>query len=89
MGKNEKKDRLEELEEILKIKKRNQNQICWIKFNPNSDLNYDIIEAEEDVKWMIFEIKRLRHENKELKEFAEALRDQIARELKMNDKKKG
>ncbi len=76
-----KKDRLEELEEILEIKKRNNNQICWIKYNPQSDMSYDIINADEDIRWMIFEIKKLREENKELKNFSKTLRDQIEEEL--------
>lgn len=74
-------DRLEALEELLKRKKRNGNQICWIKFNPDAEMNYDVLDAEEDIKWMLYEIKRLREENRELKEFAGALRDQIAAEL--------
>ena len=82
MGIDEKSDRLSELEDLLKRKKHNGNQICWIKYNPESDMNYDVVDAEEDIRWMIFEMKRLRNENKELKEFAETLRDQMTEELK-------
>lgn len=78
---SEKSDRLDNLEALLKRKKRNGNQICWIKYNPDSAMSYDIIDAEEDIEWMIYEIKLLRRENKELKEFAKALRDQIVEEL--------
>ncbi|MBN2656974.1 MAG: hypothetical protein JXR86_07930 [Spirochaetales bacterium] len=74
-------DRLEKVEELLKRKKRNGNQICWIKYNPDAELSYDIVDAEEDIKWMIYEIRRLQNENRELKEFAETLRDQISEEL--------
>lgn len=81
MSENENADRLDKVEELFKRKKNHGNQICWIKYNPDADMSYDIIDAEEDVKWMLYEIKRLRAENKELKEFAEALRDQIADEL--------
>jgi len=88
MASDKKIDRLDELEELLKTKKRNKNQICWIKYNPNAEMNYDIIEAEEDIKWMIFEIKKLRNENKELKEFVETLRDQIEEELHIKKAKK-
>lgn len=84
----EKNDRLDDVEELLKRKKRNGNQICWIKYNPDADMKYDILDAEEDIKWMLFEIKRLRSENRELKEFAETLRDQISEELR-NVRKKG
>ena len=86
MEMNEKNDHLADLEELLKLKKRNKNQICWIKFNPASDMSYDIVDAEEDIKWMIYEIKRLRNENKELKEFAETLRDQMTEELESHQK---
>lgn len=78
---DEKNDRLQKLEELLATKKRNGNQICWIKYNPDSDMSYDVSDAEEDIKWMLFEIKRLRSENTELKNFAGALRDQISDEL--------
>lgn len=77
-------DRLEKVEELLKRKKKNGNQICWIKFNPDAEMSYDVVDAEEDIKWMLYEIKRLRSENRELKEFAEALRDQISEELEGN-----
>jgi hypothetical protein len=50
-------------------------------------MSYDVSDAEEDIKWMIFEIKRLRNENMELKNFAEALRDQISEELSGMNKK--
>ncbi len=79
-----KKDRLDNLEALLKRKKQNGNQICWIKYNPDSDMSYDVVDAEEDIEWMIYEIKLLRRENKELKEFAKALRDQISEELQLD-----
>lgn len=82
MDLSNKNDRLDEVEALLKRKKQNGNQICWIKYNPESDMSYDVIDAEEDIEWMVYEIKLLRRENKELKEFAKALRDQITEELK-------
>ena len=85
MNLNDENDRLKKVEELLKRKKSNGNQICWIKYNPDSDLNYDILDAEEDIKWMLFEIQRLRNENKELKEFAETLRDQMSEELQSDN----
>lgn len=81
MYEKDKTDRLEKVEELLKRKKRNGNQICWIKFNPDAELSYDVVDADEDIKWMLYEIKRLRDENKELKEFVEAMRDQMKEEL--------
>lgn len=81
MKKDDNPDRLEKVEELLKRKKRNGNQICWIKYNPDAEMDYDILDAEEDIKWMLYEIKQLRIENKELKEFAEVLRDQMSEEL--------
>lgn len=83
MGLRQKKDRLDNIEALLKRKKQNGNQICWIKYNPEADMSYDVVDAEEDIEWMIYEIKQLRKENKELKEFATALRDQISEELKL------
>ncbi len=88
MEKKKKNNHLEIIEELLERKKRNKTQICWIKYNPDSDMNYDINDAEEDIKWMVYEIKKLKEENKELKEFVETLRDQIKEELKSCDCKK-
>jgi hypothetical protein len=72
MGFYEKNDRMDKLEELFQRKKRNGNQICWIKYNPELDMKYDVIDAEEDIKWMIYEIKKLRTENIELKNFVKA-----------------
>lgn len=76
-------ERLKKFEENLKRKKRNKNLLCWIKFNPQADYNYDIIDAEEDVEWMIYEIRKLYEENKQLKEFVDELRRQMEQELGM------
>jgi hypothetical protein len=77
----EQKDRLSELEAKLALKKGRGNQLFWIKYNPGADFDYDIKDATEDIHWMIFEIKRLRDENEQYKEFIESYKDQIAREL--------
>jgi len=45
-----------------------------------------VVDAEEDIKWMLFEIKKLRNENIELKNFVETMRDQITAELKTKKK---
>lgn len=74
-------DRLQKFEDNLKRKKRNRNLLCWIKYNPMADYNYDIIDAEEDVEWMIHEIRKMYDENKQLKEFIDELRRQMEQEL--------
>jgi len=74
-------DRLAEIEALLKRKKRQENQLCWLKYNRNSEMKYDIVNAEEDIKWMIYEIKRLREENRNYKEFIDSIRKQMAAEL--------
>ncbi|MFW5711391.1 MAG: hypothetical protein ACOC2P_00390 [Spirochaetota bacterium] len=75
------KDRLREIEDLLQRKKRQGNQLCWLKYNRNSEMKYDIRNAEEDIRWMIYEIKRLREENQNYKEFIDSIRKQMASEL--------
>lgn len=77
------KDRLQEIEDLLARKKRQGNQLCWLKYNRNAEMKYDIVNAEEDIRWMIYEIKRLREENHNYKEFIDAVRKQMATELGM------
>lgn len=77
----EEEDRLETIEALLKRKKHQGNQLCWLKYNPNSEYTYDVVNAEEDVVWMIYEIKRLREENQHYKEFIDSMRRQIAEDL--------
>ena len=74
-------DRLKKIEQLLERKKREGNQLCWLRFNRSSQFKYDVENAEEDVAWMIFEIKRLREENKNYKEFIDSLRIQMENEL--------
>jgi hypothetical protein len=78
---SENTDRLDKIEELLAKKKRGGNQLCWLKYNPKNSYKYDIIDAEEDIAWMIYEIKRLREENGKYREFIDTLRQQMAREL--------
>ncbi len=77
----EKKDRLERVEKLFERKKKWKNQLCWIKYNPVADYNYDIENAEEDFEWMIYEIKRLRGENSQYREFIDSMRAQLDDEL--------
>ncbi len=81
-----KNDRLQEIEELLEVKKRRGNQLCWLIYNRNSEMKYDIENAEEDIRWMIYEIKRLREENHNYKEFIDSIRVQMASELGLQDK---
>ncbi len=74
-------NRLKELEEKFERKKRNGNSLCWIRYNPASDFDYDVVDAMEDVRWMVFEIKRLQEENRHYKEFIATLKDQMMSEL--------
>ncbi|MDA3955159.1 hypothetical protein [Oceanispirochaeta sp.] len=78
---NEKKDRLAELEQKLTLKTRNGSQLIWLTYNPNADFDYDISNAEEEVRWMIFEIKRLREENDHFREFIDSYNIQMKKEL--------
>lgn len=77
-----KTDRLTELEEKLSRKKNKGHQIYWIKYNPGAEFDYDISDATEDIHWMIYEIKRLREENEQYKEFIDAYKEEIKKALK-------
>jgi hypothetical protein len=79
--KKDDKNRILLFEKLFKKKKRNNNQLIWAKYNPESQYGFDIESAEEDVEWMIYEIKRLQEENKRFKEFIDTLRKQMEKEL--------
>ena len=66
------KDRLAFIKE-----KREKNNIYYSRYNPRSDLLYDIEDANEDFSWMIYEIERLRRENTELRKFIEKVKSDI------------
>lgn len=83
----EKEDRLRAIKELLEKKKREGNQLCWLKYNRHSTYNYDIENAEEDVTWMIYEIERLREENTNYREFIDSLRLQMEGELGLKGEK--
>lgn len=74
-------DRLARLEELFRRKKKNQTQLFWMKYNPVADYKWDLIDAREDVEWMISEIKRLREELSMYRELTEELKRQIQDEL--------
>ncbi len=82
MNNEEKRDdRLKELEELLTKKKKRGNQLYWIKYNPASDFDYDIKDATEDITWMIYEIRRLREENEQFREFIDSYRKELSQEI--------
>ncbi|MFO7849827.1 MAG: hypothetical protein R6V67_07700 [Spirochaetia bacterium] len=81
MGKSGEEDRLERVEKLFERKKHWKNQLCWIKYNPLADYKYDIQNAEEDFEWMIYEIKRLRDENAQYREFINTMRKQLEDEI--------
>jgi len=83
---SEESERLEKIERLLEKKKRAGNQLCWLKYNPKNSYKYDIIDAEEDIAWMIYEIKRLRSENTNYREFIDTLRQQMTDELGLHKK---
>ena len=64
---------MEERLTVLKDKKK-RNNIYYSSYNPASDLMYDIEDGNEDFLWMIYEIERLREENKDLREFVEHIK---------------
>lgn len=75
------RDRLEELEQNFRRKKAHGTQLFWIKYNPETTFKFDLIDAREDVEWMVAEIKRLRDENAMLRELVESLKKQITEEI--------
>jgi len=77
----EKPDRLSELEKKLAFKKRRGTQLFWITYNPGADFDYDVSDATEDIGWMVYEIKRLRDENAQYKEFVSTYKHQVQEEL--------
>ncbi len=85
--KQESVDRLKELEEKFERKKRRGNRLCWIKYNPSAEYSYDVEDADEDFRWMVFEIEQLREENQHYKEFIAAIKDQMVSELGINPDK--
>ncbi len=50
-------DRLEKLKQRLK-----NTRVYYSTPNPQSDYQMDIDEADDDFRWMIYEIERLREE---------------------------
>jgi len=76
-------DRLAKMEKLLEKKDRKGNRLCWIRWDPNSKYGYEIEDAREEVRWMVYEIRRLKEENAELKSFVDNFR--LALETEMTE----
>ncbi|MDF1567494.1 MAG: hypothetical protein P1P77_05700 [Spirochaetaceae bacterium] len=76
-------DRLAKMEKLLEKKDRKGNRLCWIRWDPNSKYGYEIEDAREEIRWMVYEIRRLKEENAELKSFVDNFR--LALETEMNE----
>ena len=77
-------DRLAKMEKLLEKKDRKGNRLCWIRWDPNSKYGYEIEDAREEIRWMVYEIRRLKEENAELKSFVDNFR--LALETEMTEK---
>ncbi|RKX17478.1 MAG: hypothetical protein DRP51_10775 [Candidatus Zixiibacteriota bacterium] len=82
MKKKEETERLARLELLLEKNERRGSRLCWIRWDPNSKYGYEIDDAREDIRWMIYEIKKLREENTELKSFVDNFREAMEDEFK-------
>jgi hypothetical protein len=49
------RDRLEYIRDRL-----SRSRVYYSRYNPHVELMYEVEDAEEDVRWMIYEIERLR-----------------------------
>jgi hypothetical protein len=76
-------DRLAKMEKLLEKKDRKGNRLCWIRWDPNSKYGYEIEDAREEIRWMVYEIRRLKEENAELKSFVDNFR--LALETEMTE----
>jgi len=74
-------DRLKILERLLEKNDRRGSRLSWIRWNPNSKYGYEIDNAREEIQWMIYEIKKLREENAELKAFVDQFREAMEEQL--------
>ncbi len=82
MKKKDESERLARLELLLEKNDRRGSRLCWIRWDPNSKFGYEIDDAREDIRWMVYEIKKLREENAELKSFVDNFREAMEDEFK-------
>lgn len=73
---------MEQLERLLEKNDRRGSRLCWIRWDPNSKYGYDINDAREEIRWMVYEIKQLREENAELKAFVDNFREAMEDQFK-------
>ncbi len=78
-------DRLIRLEQLLEKKDRRGSRLSWIRWNPNSKYGYEIDDAREEIRWMVYEIKKLREENAELKSFVDKFREAMEEQIGENN----
>ncbi len=82
MKKKDESERLARLELLMEKNDRRGSRLCWIRWDPNSKYGYEIDDAREDIRWMVYEIKKLREENAELKSFVDNFREAMEDEFK-------
>ncbi len=82
MKKKDEFERLARLELLLEKNDRRGSRLCWIRWDPNSKYGYEIDDAREEVRWMVYEIKKLREENAELKSFVDNFREAMEDQFK-------
>ena len=56
-------DRLSHIQKRLK-----KSRVYYSRYSPRSDMMYEVDEADDDISWMIYEIERLREENRVLRQ---------------------
>ena len=69
-------ERLEQISKRLK-----SHRIYYSKYNPRSDVLYDVTDANEDVSWLVYEVERLADENSRLREMVEYFKGDLSRDL--------
>jgi hypothetical protein len=80
--KKDESERLARLEQLMEKNDRRGSRLCWIRWDPNSKYGYEIDDAREDIRWMVYEIKKLREDNAELKSFVDNFREAMEDEFK-------
>lgn len=66
----------------MEDKNKKGSRLCWIRWNPSSRYGYEIDDAREEIQWMIYEIRRLKDENAELKSFVDNFREAMEDQFK-------
>jgi regulator of replication initiation timing len=54
---------------LIHIRKRmKKSKVYYSRYSPRAELLYEVDEADDDLKWMVYEIERLRKENEVLRQ---------------------